>query len=277
MLQVISHGDVTRLRCSTRTSRAMKFEVSAYVVRGVLIDTAFPAVADDVAQWLATARPEGALVTHYHEDHAGNVGRLAALGVPVGLAPETLARIAHPEPIGWYRRLCWGSASPLSAAPAPFEHPALTLVHTPGHSTDHHVVWDAERETVFGGDLFVGVKVRVAHPGEDIRGQVGHLRRIAGLRPKRFFDAHRGPLERPVEMLLAKAQWIEEVVGRIERRATEGWDARAIQIEVLGARDLTGILSQGDYSKRNLVESVLVGITRGGNDAGISTNAPAAQ
>ena len=255
----------------------MKFEVSAYVVRGVLIDTAFPAVADDVAQWIATARPEGALVTHYHEDHAGNVGRLAALDVPVGLAPETLARIAHPEPIGWYRRLCWGSASPLSAAPAPFEHPALTLVHTPGHSTDHHVVWDAERETVFGGDLFVGVKVRVAHPGEDIRGQVGHLRRIAGLRPKRFFDAHRGPLERPVEMLLAKAQWIEEVVGRIERRATEGWDARAIQIEVLGARDLTGILSQGDYSKRNLVESVLVGITRGGNDAGISTNAPAAQ
>lgn len=255
----------------------MKFEVSAYVVRGVLIDTAFPAVADDVAQWIATARPEGALVTHYHEDHAGNVGRLAALGVPVGLAPETLARIAHPEPIGWYRQLCWGSASPLAAPPAPFEHPALTLVHTPGHSTDHHVVWDAERETVFGGDLFVGVRVRVAHPGEDIRGQIGHLRRIAGLKPKRFFDAHRGPLERPVEMLLAKAQWIEEVVGRIERRATEGWDARAIQTEVLGARDLTGILSQGDYSKRNLVESVLAGITKGGSNAGMSTNAPAAQ
>ena len=29
--------------------------------------------------------------------------------------------------------------------------------------------WDAERETVFGGDLFLGVRVRVAHPGEDPR------------------------------------------------------------------------------------------------------------
>ena len=244
----------------------MHYEVSAYVVRGVLIDTAFPAVADDFAQWVASARPDGALVTHYHEDHAGNVGRLAALGVPVGLAPETLARIAHPAPIGWYRRLCWGSASPLAVHPAPFEHSALTLLHTPGHSTDHHVVWDAERETVFGGDLFIGVKVRVAHPGEDIRGQVAQLRRIAGLRPKRFFDAHRGPIERPVEMLLAKAQWVEDVVGRIERRAAEGWTARAIQAEILGARDITSLLSQGDYAKRNIVESVMAGIGKDGND-----------
>ncbi len=255
----------------------MKFEVSAYVVRGVLIDTAFPAVADDLTTWLSTARPEGALVTHYHEDHAGNVGCLAALGVPVGLAEETLARITHPTPIGWYRRLCWGPASQLAVRPAPFEHPALTLLHTPGHSSDHHVVWDAERETVFGGDLFIGVKVRIAHPGEDIRGQVAVLRRIAALRPKRFFDAHRGALERPVEMLLAKAQWIEEVVGGIERRAAEGWTARAIEVEVLGAGDFTGLISRGDYAKRNIVESVLAGITRGGSDAGMSTNAPAAQ
>ncbi|MCE9601369.1 MAG: MBL fold metallo-hydrolase [Gemmatimonadetes bacterium] len=277
MLTVISHGDVTRLRCSSRMSRAMNYEVSAYLVRGVLVDTGFPAMGGDLSAWLAGVRPEGALVTHHHEDHAGNVGRLAALGVPVGLAPLTLERIVHPEPIGWYRRLCWGSARPLAVQPAPYEHPALTLIHTPGHSADHHVVWDAERETVFGGDLFLGVKVRIAHPGEDIRGQVAVLRRVAALAPRRFFDAHRGAIERPVEMLLAKAQWIEEVVGRIERRAAEGWTARAIEAEVLGAGDFTGLISRGDYAKRNIVESVLAGIGRGVSDAGKSTNATAAQ
>lgn len=276
MLQAISHGDVTRLRCSTRASRAMNYEVSAYAVRDVLIDTAFPAVADDFARWVTEARPEGALVTHYHEDHSGNVGRLVALGIPVGLAPETLARIARPAPIGWYRRLCWGSASPLSAHPAPFEHPALTLLHTPGHSADHHVVWDAERETIFGGDLFLGVKVRIAHPGEDIRGQVAELRRIAALRPKRFFDGHRGPIEQPVELLLAKAQWISDVVGAIEHHSGKGWDARTIEAEVLGARDLTGILSRGDYAKRNIVESVLAGIERA-DDASEPTPGPSRQ
>ena len=129
------------------------------------------------------------------------------------------------------------------------------------------MVWDAERETLFGGDLFLGVKVRIAHPGEDVRGQVAVLRRIAALAPKRFFDAHRGAIERPVEMLLAKAQWIEEVVGRIERRAAEGWTARAIEAEVLGAGDFTGLISRGDYAKRNIVESVLAGIGRGASDA----------
>ena len=260
MLQVTRHDDVTRLRWSTRTSRAMRFEVSAYLVRGVLVDTGFPAIGKELARWAREARPTGALVTHHHEDHSGNVGRLAALGIPVGSAPETLVRIAHPEPIGWYRRLCWGSARPLAQQPEPFSHPALTLLHTPGHSVDHHVVWDAERETIFGGDLFIGVKVRIAHPGEDIRGQVAVLRRIAALAPTRFFDAHRGPLERPVELLLAKAQWIEEVVGGIERRAAQGWDARAIEADVLGRGDFTGLISRGDYAKRNIVESVLAGV-----------------
>ena len=245
----------------------MNYEVSAYLVRGVLVDTGFPAVGGELSEWVSSARPEGALVTHYHEDHAGNVGRLVALGVPMGLSPLTLARLERPEPIGWYRRLCWGSASALATRPTPFEHPALALIHTPGHSADHHVVWDAERETLFGGDLFLGVKVRIAHPGEDVRGQVAVLRRIAALAPKRFFDAHRGVIERPVEMLLAKAQWIEEVVGRIERRAAEGWTARAIETEVLGASDFTGLISRGDYAKRNIVESVLAGIGRGASDA----------
>lgn len=255
----------------------MDFDVSAYLVRGVLVDTGFPAVGEEFARWVAEARPEGALVTHHHEDHAGNVGHLAALGIPVGAAPETFARIERPEPIGWYRRLCWGAARPLTRRPEPYSHPALTPLHAPGHSADHHVVWDAERETIFGGDLFLGVKVRIAHPGEDIRGQIEVLRRIAALAPKRFFDAHRGPLERPVELLLAKAQWIADVVGGIERRAAEGWDARAIEADVLGRGDFTGLISRGDYAKRNVVESVLAGIGQAGGTGPGSTKRADAQ
>lgn len=220
MLEASQHDDVTRLRGSTRASRAIDYEVSAYVVRGVLIDTVFPAIGAEFAHWLAGIRLEGALVTHYHEDHAGNLGQLVSRGVPVGMVPNT-----------------------------------------PGHSANHQVVWDVERDTVFGGDLFIGVKVRIAHPGEDIRTQPVSLRKVAALAPKRFFDAHRGPVERPVESLLAKAQWIDDMIGAIERRADDGWSPRAIEREVLGAGDLTGLISRGDYSKRNLVSSVLASRT----------------
>jgi glyoxylase-like metal-dependent hydrolase (beta-lactamase superfamily II) len=267
MLQITRHDDVTRVRGTTRGSRAFNYEVSAYLVRGVLVDTGCPALAPELLRWLDDARPSGALVTHYHEDHAGNVPALVARGVPVGMVPQTLERIRRPVPIGRYRRLCWGSPTALARDPEPFAHPALRLIHAPGHTSDHHVVWDAERETVFGGDLFIGVKVRIAHPGEDVRGQPAVLRRIAALRPKRFFDAHRGPVERPVEALLAKAQWIDDVVGAIARRHGEGWIARAIEREVLGRGDFTGWFSRGDYAKRNVVLSVIASLRASAGDS----------
>ena len=42
----------------------------------------------------------------------------------------------------------------------------LRVIHTPGHTPDHQVAWDEERGIVVTGDLFLGVKVRVAHRSE---------------------------------------------------------------------------------------------------------------
>lgn len=257
MLRLTTHGDVTRLHLSTRSSRAMGYAVSAYVTRGVLIDTGFPKAAPDVAHWLDRARPSGVIVTHAHEDHAGNVDHLVRRGLPIQLSSETEAMVRAPRPIGLYRRICWGRARPLREQIQPFAHPALQLLPARGHSPDHHVVWDAERETVFGGDLFIGVKVRLAHPGQDIRGEVWSLRSVLALAPKRFFDAHRGVLERPVEQLGAKVAWMEEMIGEIERLAADGRDDRAIRDAVLGREDSTGWVSGGDYSRINFVRGVL--------------------
>ena len=257
MLRAIRHDDVLQLHGSTRVSRLIDYAVSAYVVRGVMIDTSFPYLRGELDAWLARNRVDGALVTHRHEDHAGNIALLAARGIPVGMAAETLASVRAPRPIGMYRRVTWGSAAPLPRDPAPFAHSRLTLLPTPGHTSDHHAVWDAERETLFCGDLFIGVKVRIAHPREDMRGTVHSLRAMVALRPVRVFDAHRGLLSDPLGSLTAKADWMEEMFGRIESYADRGWPAPRIRDAVLGREDLTGWASAGDYSRLNFVESVL--------------------
>lgn len=257
MLRETTHGDVTQLHFSTRASRAMGYAVSAYLTRGVLIDTGFPGVAPELGHWLEGRSLDGAIVTHAHEDHAGNVDLLVRQGVPVQLSRDTEAMVRAPKPIGWYRRICWGVAPALRGPIPPFAHPALTLMPAPGHSRDHHVVWDAERETLFGGDLFIGVKVRLAHPGQDVRGEVRSLKAVLALAPKRFFDAHRGVLESPVEQLRAKIAWMEEMIGEIERLAAAGWDDRAIRSAVLGKEDSTGWISGGDYARINFVRGVL--------------------
>ena len=256
MIRIEQHGDVTRLEMSSRWSRAIGYTASAYLVRGVLIDCGFHGVGREVYAILAETRPRGLLITHYHEDHAGNVERVARLGIPIAASTDTLARLRSPAPIRLYRRLTWGAAPALRSNVTPFLDDALTLIASPGHSVDHHVVWDATDGTLFGGDVYLGVKVRVAHPGEDPRVLAATLRRIAALGPTRLFDAHRGYVANPAPLLLAKADWIDETIASIERRIAGGASDSAIVRELFGGESMPGRFSGGDYSRTNFVRAV---------------------
>ena len=257
MLREERHGDVTRLVFESWRSRSMGFDVSAYFVRDTLIDTAFSHVGPDLGAWLDRHHPNGVIVTHYHEDHAGNVALVARRGFPIWMSAETLERVTSPVPVQRYRRWCWGSQPPLASPPTPYERRALMPLATPGHSADHHVVWDSETGTVFGADLFLGVKVRVSHPWprENVRQEIASLRQILALGPQRFFDAHRGLVHDPARQLTAKADWMEETVGRIDALVVRGWDDVAIQRSVLGREQLSQLVTFGDYSRRNFVAS----------------------
>lgn len=231
---VLSHGDVTELRFSSWRSRLVGYAVSAFVTREVLVDAAFPNAAPALGAWLDAHPVRGAILTHAHEDHAGGLPAPIACGIGVQRAALTERRLRAAERVGFYRRFTWGRRRQLTQPLADFADDALTLRPTPGHSDDHHVVWDAERGTVFGGDLFIGVKVRIAHHDEDLRAQVLALREVASWHPERFFDAHRGRLDDPVAQLRAKADWIEETIGQIETLIRLGWVDRAIRDQVFG-------------------------------------------
>lgn len=249
-------GDVTAVHLSTIRSRAAGYGVYVFLARGTLIDTGFHAARRDLATLLDERKPAGVLLTHQHEDHAGNAALVARRAIPIGAGAGTIAAVRDIAPIGVYRRFAWSSMPALRTSIAPYSQPDLELIHTPGHSPDHHIIWDAERSTLFSADLYLGVKVRVARPGEDPRLLIGSLRRTAALRPELMLDSHRGRVERPAEMLLAKAAWIEDTVGRIDALIAKGWSDFAIRDEVLGREGPVGYLSFGDLSKLNFVRAV---------------------
>src|SRR5690349_13176530 len=93
MLRIVDHGEVRELEMSSAASRLTGFKVSAYLHRGTLIDSGFPRAKAELARWLRSHPVQGAVVTHWHEDHAGNVPLLVRSGIPVTLGADTLARV----------------------------------------------------------------------------------------------------------------------------------------------------------------------------------------
>jgi glyoxylase-like metal-dependent hydrolase (beta-lactamase superfamily II) len=263
MLQVEQHGDVTRFAMTSAGSRMMGYSASAYLVRGVLVDCGFHMARKELDAIIDREGPRGVLITHHHEDHAGNVERIARRGIPISASAETLAKMRSPAPIRAYRRFTWGPAPPLRSSVAPFDNDRLRLVAAPGHCSDHHVVWDETDGTLFGGDLYLGVKVRIAHPGEDPRVLVKTLRGVATLGPARLFDGHRGYVPDPVPLLRAKADWTEETIAMIERRIAAGASDTVIVRELFGGESMPGYISRGDYSRTNFVRAVRRGMVAG--------------
>ena len=256
MIQTERYSDVTRFEMASVVSRLIGYSASAFLVRGVMIDCGFHTVVGEFKSLLERVRPTGVLLTHYHEDHAGNAELVAHSGIPLNASAATLAELREPAPIRLYRRLTWGVTPPLRSPVTAFEPEGLSLVSAPGHSHDHHVVWDSTTGTVFGGDIYLGVKVRVAHPGEDPYRLARTLRDVAALGPARLFDAHRGFVDSPTPLLLSKADWIDETVAAIEHRVTNGASDAAIVRELFGGESLPGYFSGGDYSRTNFVRAV---------------------
>jgi glyoxylase-like metal-dependent hydrolase (beta-lactamase superfamily II) len=249
--------DVVRLALSTWQGRAAGYDVSAYMMRGVLIDTGFPAVRRELLHAVQALAPRGAVVTHWHEDHSGNAPDLADIGLALRMHDKCETSLRARPSIGLYRRVIWGRPRPLRASLKEFDLSPLEVISTPGHTEDHLVVWDAERRIVASGDLFLGVKVRVAHAHEHPTTLIQSLRAVAALEPRLLLDAHRGIVTQPVDLLRAKIAWMEEMIDDVRTLATRGADAREIQRRVLGAEAVVGRVSLGEYSKIAMVRAVL--------------------
>jgi glyoxylase-like metal-dependent hydrolase (beta-lactamase superfamily II) len=257
MVEIIRHDGVTEWRFSSLASRLAGYTASAFLTAdGVLIDTGIPAAGAEFDRLLDTATVRGVIVSHHHEDHAGNIERVARHGLPVWVSPLTLPSVIDVVPIGAYRRFTWRTMRPLVSPLTPFLPDAYTPIHAPGHSADHHVVWHAESRTLFGADLFLGVAVRIAHREEDPWVALESIDAAIALNPARLFCAHRGLVPDAVRALQAKAAWTRALIETISARMADGaTDAQILKSE-MGGESITGIASAGEYARINFVRAV---------------------
>ena len=257
MIEIQRFDDVERVRLASWGSRFAGMDVSAYLVHGVLVDSGFPHASLAMRRFLDERPIIGAMLTHYHEDHAGNAEMLAARGIPLVMHSLTRDRLRDPSPIRLYRRVVWGTPRRLTSGLRELaSETSLEFVHTPGHTIDHQIVWDPVRSTIFSGDLWLGVRATVMHENEDPYRIVESLRTVLALSPARMFDAHRGPVRDPVAAITAKIGYLEDSIAAVAAKQSAGWSDRAILRHLLGGDEPVAIASAGEYSRMNFVRAI---------------------
>ena len=128
MIRLEQHGPVTRATFTTPRTRLVGIAVSCYLVDGVVVDTAFPDVRRDFRAWLDECRPRGILLSHHHEDHAGNMNSVAKRALPAWVAPDTLHALRHVKKIGFYRHFTWAEMRVLTRDIIPFDPAPLVPI-----------------------------------------------------------------------------------------------------------------------------------------------------
>ena len=230
-------NDVTRIRMTSLGTWSLGFEVSAYLVGDILVDTGFSYAREPLVAALADREINLVCCSHSHEDHTGNCAAIAAAhDCPVylrhtdALWEEGVRRLAP------YRRIWCGRVEPFAAIEMPDVVDSggrrFEVVPAPGHAVTQAALYEAATGDVFTGDLVISPGAAAVLTWGNPWLEVESLRRVAALRPRRMLTGHGLIAEDPVPLLELKAERIEEAARKSVELMSEGIAPRDVVTRV---------------------------------------------
>ncbi len=139
----------------------------------------------------------GIVLTHHHADHVGGAAWLAErFGLEVWAHPATQGLVG--EKLQVQHVLNEGDVLEGSSAANDRWH----VLHTPGHASDHVVLWEPVGKRVVGGDMMASVGTIVIDPADgDMAIYLEQLRRLRALAPTEWVPSHGAVITDPVGRL----------------------------------------------------------------------------
>jgi glyoxylase-like metal-dependent hydrolase (beta-lactamase superfamily II) len=234
-----------------------------YRIGETLIDSGPPNQWKSVRTFMSEAPVHTLLLSHHHEDHGGNAGRIARHCQLTPLAPELgRKKLATGYRTPLLQRIIWGSPLPVSSQPLPetvalSDGTELISVHTPGHAEDHHCFFMPEMGWLFSGDLYLSKTIRYFRADENLSQLIESIGKILLLDFDTIFCAHRGILKNGKEALSVKLANILELCARTRELYQQGQSVEEIVKQLLGPEDMLAWLSNPNFSKANLISEAL--------------------
>jgi len=239
----------------------------------VVVDTGQPNQWAKVKPFVQAEPTDCVAVSHHHEDHAGNGGRIQReLGIPVSAPAPTTRLLRYPMTQEYYRRVIWGDYTEAitytphlvmpaegMVIPAHEGVPQTTLlpIFTPGHSIDHHCFLVPERGLLFSGDLFVA-RHRVYYRFEETAWQeLESIEKVAQLDFDTVLCSHRGIIPKGKAVIKERMQFMQDLQGNVAALREKGLPYSAITEKLLGREGGMYYFTLGDFSKYQLVSTIL--------------------
>jgi ribonuclease/clavin/mitogillin len=230
-------NDVTRIRMVSLGTWSLGFEVSAYLVGDILVDTGFSYVGELFAAALADRDIKSVCCSHNHEDHTGNCAAVAAAhGCPVYLRHADALWEEGVRSLKPYRRIWWGRVEPFDAQEMPgiveSGGRSFEVIPAPGHARTQVALYEAATGDVFTGDLVISPGAAAVLTWSNPWQEVESLRRVAALGPRRMLTGHGLIAKDPGRLLELKAERIEDAARKSVELMSEGVAPREVVTRV---------------------------------------------
>jgi len=257
---------VTRIRMASLGTWSLGFEVSAYLIGDILVDTGFTYVREPLLASLADREINLVCCSHSHEDHTGNCAAIAAAhGCPVYLHRADALWEEGVRTLAPYRRFWWGRVEEFN----PLEMPevvesggrSLEAIPAPGHAGTQVALYEVATGDVFTGDLVISPGAAAVLTWGNPWLEAESLRRVAALRPRRILTGHGLIAENPVPLLELKADRIENAARQSVELISEGVEPRDVVKRVFpkgGFKDrFFEWLTSREFSRLNFVNAAV--------------------
>jgi glyoxylase-like metal-dependent hydrolase (beta-lactamase superfamily II) len=257
--QYYSHENVKGCKVG-RFNMGINTQFIVYRIGDTVIDTGPSNQWRHVKNFLSQSPVNQLLLTHHHEDHSGNAGRIAKLFELTPKAPSlSQAKLANGYATPLIQKIIWGNPQK-TASEALAEREYLSdgsqiiPVHTPGHAKDLTCYLLPEQGYFFSGDLYIARNLKLLRSDENLPQLVGSLRKAISLDFKILFCPHGGIFENGKEMLTTKLNNILALCEKAQQLEQQGLALETITLKLLGPEDMVGKLSRGNFSKMNLIK-----------------------
>lgn len=235
-----------------------------YYVDGLLIDTGPLRVREQVLCSTNSLEIDKIFITHYHEDHTGNIRQLEKLHNCTVYAPEMTCEIMKKPPkISFIQKVMYGERSAHNTLIPTGDiietkNFQFQVIPVPGHASDMVCLYEANRKWLFSADLYVNSYIGYFLATESVFEQIESTRKILNLDFDTMFCAHNPQLENGKDQLNKKLEFLETFFQNVKSLYLKGYSESEIFNELkLKENKLVKLLSGGQLSKLNMVKSVI--------------------